>query len=156
MNTVFPEESATVIRNYQRCNAERLKPIRDWLARGGEALHTARGNFDFIYSEWVAVRKPEFTSHRKAPGNCGRLCCIGGAAQMLYGNELLKLFKDNWASDKSIGAYLGLSNNVMRSLFYPGGNWTGSGIDPYDLPAPEIAKVLTHLMETDVLDWSIV
>jgi hypothetical protein len=125
---------ATKVDNITPVKVEVLRPIRDWLAAGGRGLQTKDGERDFDYSTW----------------NCGTYCCIGGAICALFGGELL-FFPDEVATKTA-----GLKKKVGELLFFPDNVITSSGRSPYDLSPQEVAKVLTVLMETNILDFSIV
>ena len=124
--------NADKLVNSQKVNVALLTQVRDWLAKGGQQLKTPFGSRDFDYQIW----------------DCGTHCCVGGALGLLAGKQP--------RNSAPVARAVGLDAELAEALFYPGEVITGSGKPAYLLSAQEVAKLLTGLIERNVLDFGLV
>lgn len=132
-----------VIKNTSELNVERVTYLRDWLANGAPHIMTPAGpigKFDLSIWRYIPYGMPG------ASTACGSVCCIGGTAEMLYGDYAM--------TDNEVGALLGLDTDATNELFFPTyPDRVDTVQSAYSLPPEKVANVLTHLIEHNEVDW---
>jgi len=111
---------------------ERLVYLRDFLLR----LPAERFNMDFMGCPLDADR-----------GECGSPACIGGWARAIFRYRSLNI---NDAGRE----LLGLGDSV-HPLFWPTERKMADGTLAYNASPADAAAVLTHLLNTGEVDWSV-
>lgn len=76
---------------------------------------------------------------------CNSPACIGGWARAFWGRPLMDI---EWVGTSE----LGLDEETSWDLMYPGFDHK---CPPYSATALQAARVLTHLIETGEVDWSV-
>lgn len=80
--------------------------------------------------------------------SCKTPACIGGWTDALFSPNAFMLSSES-------GALIGLTAEQSTQLFFPGGNM-GNGERAIDSKTPtQAAAVLTHLIATGEVDWSV-
>lgn len=98
---------------------------------------------------------------RKIGYNCGTACCIAGTMGLIYYGES-KVNEPDWIfTDDRLCDDLGLDRWTMSELFMPWdyrdtNKFPGKNGDVSPTITPQCAaKVIRHLIETGVVDWSV-
>lgn len=121
-------------------------------------LTTPRARLEYLRD--FLLRLPEDRFDMKDPGDeedavtrtCGSPACIGGWARAVFAFRVAKI--------DDAAPMLGLGKGDMDLLFYPNLDpkhdaTMGDGRSPYRATATDAAAVLTHLINTGEVDWSV-
>lgn len=87
--------------------------------------------------------------HYSVPHECGTSCCIAGFAYLAKHGEVATHYSTEIVGDTA-QEFLGLTDIQKQKLFNP--THTDNG---YEATYEEGIKVLEHLRDTGVVDWSV-
>lgn len=135
-------------------NRERLTKLAQWLQAGAPHKRVQfnmnlLGNFsDKEGNSRVAPTTPE----------CTAACCIAGAAAVFFGttDEVTDAYRRGGEGWRVLGArLLEMDYDEACKLFYPDSKWPCIGPGYEEIKPEDAAKVIHHLLETGLVDWSV-
>jgi hypothetical protein len=114
-----------------------------------EIEHPTLGlRFNMHYFANVA---PEVTAAMVREHPCGTVCCIGGTAVVMFGDDAASPASPGWAA-----RVLDLTVEQQQRVFHNRGGWLSSPkrflYDQYDVTRAEAARGLRRLVAEDIAD----